>query len=62
MALLRVLKMILISKSRRLEVIMAHNLRTLKLKIIVMKSESNMNFQSSILCSKMKLLKGRIRL
>jgi hypothetical protein len=61
-ALLKELKMNLILKSRKLEVIMAPNSRTLKLKIIVMKSESNMKFQPSILRSKMKLLKGRIRL
>lgn len=61
-ALLRELKMNLTSKSRRLEVIMAPNSRTLELKIIVMKRESNMNFQPSTLRSKMELLKGRIGL
>jgi transposase InsO family protein len=43
-ALLRELKINLTSKSRRLEVIMTLNSRTLELKIIVMKRESNMNF------------------
>jgi hypothetical protein len=61
-ALLRELKMNLIPKLRRLEVIMALSSRTLELKIIVMKRESNMNFQPSTLCSKMQLLKGRIEL
>jgi hypothetical protein len=58
-ALQRELKMNLISKSRRLEVIMAPSSRTSKLKIIVMKKESSMNFA---LHNKMKLLKGRIGL
>jgi hypothetical protein len=48
-ALLKELIINLISKSRRLEVIMAPSLRTLELKIIVMKRESNMNFQPSTL-------------
>jgi hypothetical protein len=61
-ALLRELKMNLNSKSRRLEVIMALSSRTIELKIIVMKRESNMNFQPSILRNKIELLKGRIRL
>jgi hypothetical protein len=61
-ALLRELKMNLISKSRRLEVIMAPSSKTLELKIIVMKRESNMNCQPSTLHNKMKLLKGRITL
>jgi hypothetical protein len=61
-ALLRELKMNLISKLRRLEVIMAPSSRTLELKIIVMKRESNINFQPSTLHSKIELLKGRIRL
>jgi hypothetical protein len=39
-ALLKELKMNLILKSRKLEVIMAPNSRTLKLKIIVMKSDN----------------------
>jgi hypothetical protein len=56
-ALLRELKMNLTSKSRRLEVIMAPDSRTLELKIIMMKRESNMNFQSSTLRSKTELLK-----
>jgi hypothetical protein len=43
-ALLRELKMNLISKLRRLEVIMAPSSRTLELKIVVMKRESNINF------------------
>jgi hypothetical protein len=60
--LLRELKINLISKLRRLEVIVASSSRTLELKIIVMKRESNMNFQPSILRNKMKLLKGRIEL
>jgi hypothetical protein len=50
----------LISKLRRLVVIMVSSSRTLELKIIVMKRESNMNFQSSTLHSKMELLKERI--
>jgi transposase InsO family protein len=61
-ALLRELKINLPSKLRRLEVIMTLNSRTLELKIIVMKRESNMNFQPSTLRSKMKLLKGKIGL
>jgi hypothetical protein len=61
-ALLRELKINLPSKLRRLEVIMTPNSRTLELKIIVMKRESNMNFQPSTLRSKMKLLKGKIGL
>jgi hypothetical protein len=61
-ALLRELKMILISKSRRLEVINDPSSRTLELNIIVIKRESNINFQPSILHNKMELLKGRIRL
>jgi hypothetical protein len=61
-ASLRELKMNLTSKSRRLEVIMTPNSRTLELKIIVMKRESNMNFQPSTLQSKTELLKGRIGL
>jgi hypothetical protein len=56
-ALLRELKMNLISKSRILVVIMVPSSRTLKLKTIVMKRESNMNFQPSILCNKMEWLK-----
>jgi hypothetical protein len=43
-ALQKELKMNLISMSRTLEVIMAPNSRTLELKLIVMKKESNMNF------------------
>jgi hypothetical protein len=35
--------------------------RTLELKIIVMKRESNINFQPNTLYNKMELLKGRIR-
>jgi hypothetical protein len=61
-ALLRELKMNLTSKSRRLEVIMTPNSRTLELKIIVTKRESNMNFQPSTLRSKTELLKERIGL
>jgi hypothetical protein len=61
-ALLRELKMNLISKSRRLEVIMAPSSRTLELKNIVMKRKSKMNFQPSTLHSKMELLKGKIKL
>jgi hypothetical protein len=61
-ALLKELKINLISKSKRLEVIMALSSRTLKLKIIVMKRESNMNSLPSTLQSKMDLLKGRIEL
>jgi hypothetical protein len=49
-------------KIKRLEVIMTPSSRTPKLKIIVMKRESNMNFQLSTLCNKIELLKGRIRL
>jgi hypothetical protein len=52
----------LISKSRRSEVIMALSSRTLELKIIMMKRESNMNLQLSTLFNKMELLKRRIRL
>jgi hypothetical protein len=51
-AFLRELKMNLILKSRRLGVIMVPSSRTLKLKTIVMKRESNMNFQPSILRNK----------
>jgi hypothetical protein len=61
-ALLKELKMNLILKSRRLEVIMTPSSRTLELKIIVMKRGSNMNFQPSIPRIKMELLKERIRL
>jgi hypothetical protein len=61
-ALLRELKMNLISKLRRLEVIMAPSSRTLELKIVVMKRESNINFQPSTFHSKIELLKERIRL
>jgi hypothetical protein len=43
-ALLKGLKMNLISKSGRLEMIMDPTSRTLEFKIIVMKRESNMNF------------------
>jgi hypothetical protein len=50
----------LISKSIRLEVIMTPSSRTLELKIIVMKRESNMNFQPSTLHNKLELLKGII--
>jgi hypothetical protein len=60
--LLRELKMNLISKSRRLEVIMTLSSRPLELKIIVMKREPNMNFQTSILRNKIELLKGTIGL
>jgi hypothetical protein len=59
-ALQKELKMNLISKSRTLEVIMAPNSRTLELKLIVMKKESNMNFQPSTLLSKTELLRGKI--
>jgi hypothetical protein len=61
-ALLRELKMNLISKSRRFEVILASSSKTLELNIIVMKRKSNMNFQPSTLHSKMELLRGRIEL
>jgi hypothetical protein len=60
-ALLKELKINLISKSRRLEVIIAPSSRTLELKIIVMKRESNIIFQPGTLHNKMELLKGRIR-
>jgi hypothetical protein len=53
-------EMNLISKSIRLEVIMTPSSRTLELKIIVMKRESNMNFQPSTLHNKLELLKGII--
>jgi hypothetical protein len=61
-ALLKEPKMNLISKSRRLEVTMAPSSRILQLKIIMIKRESNMNFQPSTPWSKMELVKGRIRL
>jgi hypothetical protein len=48
--------------SKRLEVIIALSSRTLELNIIVIKRESNMNFQPSTLRNKMELLKGRIGL
>jgi hypothetical protein len=48
--------------SKRLEVIIALSSRTLELNIIVIKRESNMNFQPSALRNKMELLKGRIGL
>jgi hypothetical protein len=60
--LLRELKMNLISKSRKLGAIMVSSSRTLKLMTIMMKRESNMNFQPSILHNKMEWLKGRIGL
>jgi hypothetical protein len=59
-ASLKEMKMNLISKSIRLEVIMTPSSRTLELKIIVMKRESNMNFQPSTLHNKLELLKGII--
>jgi hypothetical protein len=62
MASLKELKMNLNSKSRRLEVTMVSNSIILESEIIVMKKESNMNFQLNILWTKMELLKERIRL
>jgi hypothetical protein len=62
MASLKDLKMNLNSKSRRLEVTMVSSSIILESEIIVMKKESNMNFQLNILWTKMELLKERIRL